>query len=179
MSKKIVAISGSLRVESYNTKLLKAFQILSPREVSFEILNISNLPLFNEDIEKNFPQEAWDLKKKIEGADAVIFASPEYNRGITSALKNAVDWASRPWGNNSFAGKVVAVTGASVGPIATAISQQDLKKIMLYLDANVVGQPEFFLGSVQDKFDEKGSLVDEKTKGHIKDLLEVIVSRIK
>ncbi len=179
MSIKIVAISGSLRADSYNTKLLRAFKNLASSDVDIDILNISNLPLFNEDLEANFPQVAWDLKKKIEEADAVIFASPEYNRGITSALKNAVDWASRPWGKNSFEGKVVAVTGASSGAIGTAVSQQDLKKIMLYLDSYVIGQPEFFLGIAQNKFDETGNVIDEKTKEHITGLLEVIISRVK
>ena len=179
MSIKIVAISGSLRADSYNTKLLRAFKNLASSDVDIDILNISNLPLFNEDLEANFPQVAWDLKKKIEEADAVIFASPEYNRGITSALKNAVDWASRPWGKNSFEGKVVAVTGASSGAIGTAVSQQDLKKIMLYLDSYVIGQPEFFLGIAQNKFDETGNVIDEKTKEHITGFLEVIISRVK
>jgi chromate reductase len=177
--KKIIAISGSLREGSFNTSLLKAMQMQAPEGVSIEILDISSLPLFNSDLETEFPAQATALKQAVESAYGIIFATPEYNRSIPGVLKNAIDWASRPWGKNSFAGKVVAVVGASVGPIGTAVAQQELKKIMLYLDARVIGQPEFYLGTAQDKFDTQGMLTDESTKQHIQKLFGVLVSWMK
>ncbi len=163
MSKKIIAISGSLRKNSYNTTLLNEIKTFVP---DLEIVTIGDLPLFNEDLEANFPPAATALKQKIEAADAIIFATPEYNRSIPGALKNALDWASRPWGKNSFAGKQVLVIGASMGPIGTAVAQYDLKKVMLYLDAHVIGQPEFYLGTAQDKIKD-GKIVDDNTKNHL------------
>lgn len=176
--KKILAISGSIRAQSFNTGLTKALPELAPEGFSVEYADISTLPLFNSDLESAFPSEAQVLKDQIESADAIVFATPEYNRSIPGVLKNAIDWASRPWGKNSFVGKPVLVMGASVGPIATAVAQQDLKKIMLYLDARVVGQPELYVGMAGEKFNEAGELTDENTKEHIKKALAVLVSRI-
>lgn len=174
--KKILAISGSLRSQSFNTSLTKALSVLVSEGVSVDHADISALPLFNSDLESAFPEAAQTLKNQIESADAIVFTTPEYNRSIPGVLKNAIDWASRPWGKNSFAGKPVLVMGASVGPIATAVAQQDLKKVMLYLDAKVVGQPELYIGTAQEKFNEAGELTDENTKEHIKKALNVLVS---
>jgi chromate reductase len=174
--KKILAISGSLREKSFNTGLAKALQALVPEGVVVEHATISSLPFFNEDIESVFPEEATVLKNQIEEADAVVFATPEYNRSIPGVLKNAIDWASRPWGKNSFTKKPVLIMGASTGPIATAVAQQELKKIMLYLDAKLVGQPELYIGTAGDKFNEAGELTDENTKEHIKKALGVLVA---
>lgn len=164
MSKKIIAISGSLRKDSYNTALLHEVKKIHP---DLEILDISKLPLFNEELEANFPAEATVLKQKIEAADGIIISTPEYNRSIPGALKNAIDWASRPWGKNSFENKKVLVMGASSGPIGTALAQYDLKKIMLYLGAFVVPE-EVYVNLVQTKFKD-GVLVDENTKNHLKE----------
>ncbi len=171
MSKKIIAISGSLKKNSYNTALLNEIKTFVP---DLEIISIGDLPLFNEDLEANFPAAATALKQKIEAADAVIFATPEYNRSIPGVLKNAIDWASRPWGKNSFAGKQVLVIGASMGPIGTAVAQYDLKKVMLYLDAHVIGQPEFYLGTVQDKIKD-GKIVDQHTMDHLKKAVQRLI----
>jgi len=171
MSKKIIAISGSLKKSSYNTALLNEIKTFVP---DLEILSISDLPLFNEDLEANFPAAATALKQKIEAADAVIFATPEYNRSIPGVLKNAIDWASRPWGKNSFAGKQILVLGASMGPISTALAQYDLKKVMLYLDAHVIGQPEFYLGTAQDKIKD-GKIVDQNTMDHLKKAVQRLI----
>ena len=176
--KKILAISGSLRAQSFNTGLTKALSTLVPEGVSVDHADISSLPLFNSDLESTFPEAAQILKNQIESSDAIVFATPEYNRSIPGVLKNAIDWASRPWGKNSFVGKPVLVMGTSVGPIATAVAQQDLKKVMLYLDARVVGQPELYIGTAQEKFNEVGELTDENTREHIKKALEVLVSWI-
>lgn len=173
--KTYVAFSGSIRKDSYNTNLLKALQEMVGDRAKIEICEISNLPLFSQDTESSFPAEAQALKDKVEAADGVIFATPEYNRSIPGVLKNAIDWISRPWGKNSFAGKPVLVLGASVAPTSAALAQYHLKHIMLYLDAKVIGQPEFFMGSASDKFDASGKLADEGTREHLKKAFDVLV----
>lgn len=173
--KKYVAFSGSLRKDSHNTNLLRALQEVSRENATIEICDISNLPLFNQDAEASFPVEAKTLKDKVESADGIIFATPEYNRSIPGVLKNAIDWISRPWGQNSFAGKPTLVLGASVAPTSAALAQYHLKQIMLHLDTKVIGQPEFFMGSAGDKFDTSGKLIDEGTRTQLKKALDVLV----
>lgn len=172
--KKFIAISGSLRKDSFNTRVLKASQGLTPEGMEIELFDIHSLPLYNQDVEAPFPEAAQKLKDAITEADGVIFATPEHNRSIPSALKNAIDWASRPWGQNSFAGKSVLIMGATGGHIGTALAQNHLKSIMLYLDARVIGQPELYLGSIHEKINEEGVLTDESTKEHIKKALQVL-----
>lgn len=172
--KKIIAISGSIRKESFNTRLLKSVQTLAPESINIEIFDISNFPLYNQDLETNFPSVAQELKDKIATSDGVIFATPEYNRSVSGVLKNAIDWISRPYGKNSFAGKKALVLGASMGQIGTAVAQSHLKQILLYLDMQVIGQPEFYLSTAQDKFDASGNLTDENTKKHIVKALEAL-----
>lgn len=173
----IVAISGSLREGSHNTALLKAMQTLAPQGMSIEIVSIDALPIYNQDAEASFPQSAQTLKNKIEAADGVIFATPEYNRSIPGVLKNAIDWVSRPWGKNSFAGKPVLTAGVSVGKIGTAVAQSHLRQIMVYLDAIVIGQPELYLGPSGEIFDAEGAISSEPTKELIKNALSVLADR--
>lgn len=165
---KILGIVGSLRKNSYNRFLIEAFMAQKPEGVNMEIADISTLPFFNEDDESAFPQSAQSLKTHIETADIIIIATPEYNRSVPGVLKNAIDWVSRPYGKNSFSGKKVLVVGASVGPSGAAMAQYDLKKSLLHGNAEVFGQPEFFIGFAGGKFDETGALTDEETKGYIK-----------
>lgn len=171
MSKKIIAISGSLRKDSYNTAILNEVKKFIP---DLDIVDISKLPFFNEELEANFPAEATALKQKIEGADGIIISTPEYNRSISGVLKNAIDWASRPWGKNSFENKKVLVMGASSGPIGTALAQYDLKKIMLYLGAFVV-PVEVYVNTVGSKFVD-GKLADENTKNHLKEAVDRLLN---
>jgi chromate reductase len=159
-----IAFTGSIRKGSYNRKLIQAAQELAPDNVNIEILNIADLPHFNEDLEENFPEEAQNLKNKIEQTDGILVSTPEYNRSIPGVFKNAIDWTSRPYGQNSWVGKPVYVMGASIGGIATAIAQSHLKHSLLYLDAYVMGQPEFYLGNAMDKFDDNGKLTDADTR---------------
>src|SRR3989344_9169656 len=128
---KILGIVGSLRKNSFNRSLMNAFLAQKPEAVTMEIADISTLPFYNEDSESSFPESAQTLKTQIENADVVIIATPEYNRSVPGVLKNAIDWASRPYGKNSFSGKQVLVVGASVGPIGTALAQYDLNKMLL------------------------------------------------
>lgn len=174
--KKYIAISGSLRKESFNTRILKETIALAPAGMEIELFDIHSLPMYDQDLEVAFPASAQVFKDAIKDADGLIIATPEHNRSIPAALKNALDWASRPWGQNSLPGKKVLVMGASVGPIATAPAQSHLKHILLYLDAHVIGQPELYIGNVQDKFSPEGVL-DEDTKEHLKKALVVLMSR--
>lgn len=173
----IIALSGSLRKGSYNTMLVRALQALAPEGMRIEIAEIRDLPLFNQDDEAAFPAAAQALKDKIEAADGIIIATPEYNRSIPGVLNNAIDWASRPWGKNSFAGKPVLTMGVSVGRIGTAVAQSHLRHILLYLDANVIGQPELYLGPAQELFDESGTLTHDSTKELLKKALETLAKR--
>lgn len=173
---KIVAISGSLRKDSFNTQLIHALKELAPAGMEIEMLPIGNLPLYNSDLEASFPAEATALKAAVEAADGVIFATPEYNRSIPGVLKNAIDWASRPWGQNSFAGKPALIMGVSVGKIGTALGQSHLKEVMLYLDTRVVGQPEVYLGPAQGLFDDTGNLTDASTRELLGKALSVLAS---
>ena len=173
----IVGIVGSLRKESFNRKLMNAFIERAPEGVTIEIAEIRDLPMYDEDVASaGFPPSATALKQAIERADAILIATPEYNRNIPGVLKNAIDWASRPYGENSFDGKPVLVVGASTGSIAAALAQYSLKQTMLYLNARLVGQPEFFLGLAEKKFDESGTLTDEKTSEHVESALAALLA---
>ena len=172
----ILGIVGSLRKDSYNRALMNAFVKQVPEGVSIQVAEIGDLPLYDQDLEGDFPATAKALKEKIENADAIIIATPEYNRSIPGVLKNAIDWASRPYGQNSFKHKPLLVLGTSIGPTAASLAQYDLKKVMLYLDAHVVGQPEFFLGNAGEKFDAGGNLIDKDTVKHIDSALEILLN---
>ncbi len=164
---KVLGIIGSLRKNSFNRSLMNAFVAQKPSGVDMEVADISTLPFYSEDIESSFPTPAQTLKDQVALADVIIIATPEYNRSVPGVLKNAIDWLSRPYGKNSFNGKKVLIVGASIGPIGTALAQYDLKKILLHGNAEIFGQPEFFLGLAGSKFDEAGNLTDEDTKGYI------------
>jgi chromate reductase len=172
----ILGIVGSLRAGSYNRALMNAFDAQKPEGTTMEIADINTLPFYNEDIESPFPESASTLKSQVEQADLIIIATPEYNRSVPGVLKNAIDWVSRPYGKNSFSGKKVLVVGASVGPTGAAIAQYDLKKILLHGNAQIFGQPEFFLGLAGSKFDASGTLTDENTKAHIDSAWATITS---
>ena len=174
---KIIALSGSLRKDSINSALLRALVSLAPAGMIIEQAEIGTLPLYNSDLEDNFPTTATALKGVIEGADGVIFVTPEYNRSIPGVLKNAIDWASRPWGKNSFAKKPVLTMGVSVGKIGTALAQSHLKEILLYLDTDIIGQPELYLGPSGELFDAAGTLTSDSTKQLLVKALETLAAR--
>lgn len=163
----ILAICGSLRKDSLNKKLLQAFISLAPEDLTIELVDISNLPLFNQDLESKFPQEAADLKAKIRAADGILISTPEYNRSIPGVLKNAIDWASRPYGDNAWDKKPVGLIGASIGNIGTAVAQCHLKSIFGYLNTHIMGQPEFYLNASKVFDPSTGQLTDQSTKDHI------------
>ncbi len=155
---KIAVLVGSLREGSYNKLLAKNLEQLAPEGVEFEHVDI-NLPLFNADLEADFPAVVQAMKQQIEAADGVLFVTAEYNRGVPGVLKNAMDWASRPYGSNSFKGKPAGITGASSGKIGTAVAQADLRHISAYLEMRPMGQPEVYFGPAGELFDETGVVV--------------------
>jgi len=160
---KIAVFVGSLRAESFNKKLAHALENAAPSGVEFDYVDL-NLPLFNQDLEAEYPAEAQKVKDIVEGADGVLFVTPEYNRSIPGVLKNAIDWASRPWGSNSFAGKPVGIVGASGGPVGTAVAQSDLRHICGFLGTKLMGQPELYFANSADKFDVDGTVVGESAE---------------
>ena len=171
---KILGIAGSVRKASFNKSALRAAQKLVPEGASIEIFDIDGLPGFNQDEEKNPPAKVTELKAKIRAADAILFVTPEYNYSIPGVLKNAIDWASRPYGESAWNGKPVAVMGASVGVIGTARAQYHLRQIFVFLDMHAVNQPEVMINASKS-FDEQGNLTDPQTKDLIGKLLANLV----
>lgn len=155
---KIAVFVGSLRKESINRQFALELEKLLPEGVTFEYAEM-NLPLHNTDLEANYPAVAQQNKDLVESADGVLFVTPEHNRSFTAVLKNAIDWTSRPWGTNSFAGKPVAIAGVS-SSLATAQAQQQLRNVLLYLDTKLMGQPEMYVDH-QRMYDEEDKLTPE------------------
>src|SRR5262245_30029816 len=167
----ILGISGSLRKASFNTAALRACQELLPAGMTMRITSIADLPLFNQDVfDAGIPEPAKRLRAEIAGADGVLIASPEYNFSVTAALKNAIDWASRP-PNQSWQDKPVAIFSVTPGPLGGARVQYDLRRILGQLWAHVLPRPEVFVGSSGSKFDAQGKITDENTKKFLNDLL--------
>ena len=172
---KILGIAGSLRKGSFNRGVLRAAAELVPESAEIEIFDIDGFPGFNQDDEQNPPANVVEFKQKIREADAILFVTPEYNYSIPGVLKNAIDWASRPYGQSAWDGKPAAIMGASVGAIATARAQYDLRKIMVFLNMFPLNRPEVMIGNAADKFDADGNLTDENTREHIRKQLESLI----
>lgn len=170
---RIFAISGSLRSGSFNTALLHAAQELAPEGVALEMADLSEIPLYNEDVrEKGYPPTVQALRDGIRDADAVLIATPEYNYSIPGVLKNAIDWASRP-PEQPFNGKPLGIMGASPGRIGTARAQYHLRQCFVFLNATVLNKPEVMVGGAQQVFRD-GMLVDKQTREFVSDLLKAL-----
>lgn len=154
----IAVIVGSLRRDSFNRKLANAIVKLAPPEFSFRQIRIGDLPLYNQDDDKNPIDPVKRLKAEITASQGLLFVTPEYNRSVPGILKNALDHASRPYGQNAWAGKPAGVLGISVGSIGTALAQQHLRNILAYLDVPTLGQPEVFIQAKEELFDEAGNI---------------------
>ena len=172
---RILGIAGSLRRQSYNRGALAAATELVPDGATVEIFDLDGIPGFNQDDEKNPPAKIVEFKSRIREADAILFVTPEYNYSVPGVLKNAIDWASRPYGDSAWNGKPAAIMGASVGSIATARAQYDLRKMMVFLNMFPINQPEVMIGNAAEKFDGQGNLTDENTKEHIRKLIQNLV----
>lgn len=173
---KILGIAGSIRQGSYNRGALRAAKELVPEGATIEIFELDGIPGFNQDEEQNPPEKVAEFKRKIREADAILFVTPEYNYSIPGVLKNAIDWASRPYGMSAWNGKPAAIMGASIGGIATARAQYDLRKMMVFLNMFPINQPEVMIGNAGEKFDDEGNLIDETTRGFIRQQLENLVA---
>ena len=171
----ILGIAGSLRRQSYNRAALRAATQLVPEGSIIQIFEIDGIPGFNEDDEQNPPAKVVELKRRIREADAILFVTPEYNYSIPGVLKNAIDWASRPYGDSTWNGKPAAIMGASVGAIGTARAQYHLRQMMVFLNMFPVNQPEVMIGNASKRFDSEGNLTDEPTKDFIRQLLQNLV----
>ena len=168
---KIIGISGSLRQGSYNSMALRAAQKLAPQGITVEIADIGSIPLYNDDVRAaGEPPAVAALKAQIRAADAVLLVTPEYNFSIPGVLKNTLDWMSRP-PEPPFDGKVVAIMGASPGPVGTARVQYDLRKVLVFMNSFTVNKPEVFISFAQNKFNAEGELTDEATAKFITELL--------
>jgi len=172
----ILGIAGSLRKKSYNRAALRAAQQLAPENVKIEIFELDGIPIFNQDEEQNPPEKVKQLKARIRAADAILLVTPEYNYSIPGVLKNAIDWASRPYGDNAWQGKPVAVMGASIGAQGSSRAQYHLRQVFVFLDMLPMNKPEVMIGNASQRFDEEGNLVDPETRKHIRELLEALVS---
>jgi chromate reductase len=154
----IAVLVGSLRRESFNKKLATALARLAPAEFKFNTLEIGDLPLYNQDDDAHQAPQVLRLKSEIKAANGLLFVTAEYNRSIPGVLKNAIDHASRPYGQSAFAGKAAGVIGASVGTIGTALAQQHLRNVLAYLDVATLGQPEAFIHAKDGLFDDDGNI---------------------
>ena len=159
MSKyKIAVIVGSLRKDSFNRKLAYAIVKLAPPDFTFRQAQIGDLPLYNQDDDANQAESVKQLKNEIREAQGLLFVTPEYNRSIPGVLKNAIDHASRPYGQNAWVGKPAGILGASIGVIGTAMAQQHLRNVLAFLDVPTLAQPEAFIHAKDGLFDESGNI---------------------
>lgn len=164
---KIAALSGSLRADSWNTKLIHAFANAAPENVEVVPVLISDLPFINQDLEQDLPEPVKRLHDTIQSVDAVLLATPEYNRSYSPVTKNALDWGSRPSGMNVWAQKPVGIIGCTPYNLGTVSAQNHLRQVIMYLDMYPMQQPEFYLDHVADKVGADGTVTDQKTQEKI------------
>jgi chromate reductase len=168
---KIAVIVGSLRKESFNLKTAKALIALAPESLSLELLNIAELPMFNEDLEATPPNEWVVLREKINAADGLLFLTPEYNRSVPGVLKNAIDVGSRPYGQNSWDGKPGAIVSVSIGNISGFGANHHLRQSLTFVNVPTMAQPEAYIGGAAALFDDKGKLTNNSTKDFLKSFM--------
>ncbi|MGY8525231.1 NADPH-dependent FMN reductase [Paracidovorax citrulli] len=163
----VAVLVGSLRKESYNRKLALALARIAPPQLKLDIVEIGALPLYNEDVEANAPAEWTAFRDRIRRADALLFVTPEYNRSVPAALKNAIDVGSRPYGSSVWDRKPGAVVSASPGAIGGFGANHHLRQSLVFLNVPVLQMPEAYIGGVNKLFDESGALNNESTKGFL------------
>lgn len=175
----IAVVVGSLRRDSYNRQLARAVTKLAPPEFSFRDLRIDDLPLYNQDDDERPAEQVKRLKREITAAAGLLFVTPEYNRSIPGVLKNAIDQASRPYGQNAWAGKPAGVLGASIGVHGTSMAQQHLRNMLAYLDVPTMGQPEAFIRATDGFFDENGNIAGPGSRSFLENWMERYVAWVK
>jgi len=179
MARQIGYVIGSLRKESINRKLANALIKLGPADFSFKELKIGDLPLYNQDDDKAQASVVQRLKSELRAVDAVMFVTAEYNRSVPGVLKNALDHASRPYGQSAWAGKPAGIIGASIGTISTAVAQLHLRTILAYLDMPTLGQPEAYLQIKDGFFDEAGNIASPDTRKFLHGWMDKYVAWVK
>lgn len=175
----IAVVVGSLRRGSYNRQLANAVVKLGPPDFSFNFLRIDDLPLYNQDDDERQAEQVKRLKREITDANGLMFVTPEYNRSVSGVLKNAIDHASRPYGQNAWAGKPAGVIGASIGAPGTAMAQQHLRSMLAYLDVPALGQPEVFIHVRDGFFDENGNITSPDTRKFLQGWMDRYVAWVK
>ena len=168
---RILGIAGSLRRKSFNRAALRAAQQLVPEDAVLDVFELDGIPVFSEDDERQPPAKVVEFKKRIREADAILFVTPEYNYSIPGVLKNAIDWASRPYGDSAWSGKPAAIMGASSGRFGTARAQYHLRQVFVFLNVLAINQPEVMIGNAASEFDADGNLTNDTTKKLIRQLL--------
>jgi chromate reductase, NAD(P)H dehydrogenase (quinone) len=168
---KVLGFAGSLRQGSYNRMLLRNAVELAPANSELEVFELDGIPAFNQDFENDMPARAKEFKSRVKAADAILFVTPEANYSVPGVLKNAIDWASRPYGDNSFQGKPAAIMSASISSIGGARAQYHLRQMMVFLDMHPVNTPEMMVPIAAEAFDTEGRLKDQKARDLVKELL--------
>lgn len=163
---------GSLASNSINRTLSRALIRLAPEELAFTEIPIKDLPLYSSDYDADYPPAGRDFKAAVEAADGILFVSPEYNRSIPGALKNAIDWGSRPWGTNSFARKPTGIIGASPGGIGTAVMQASMRSVLSFLDAPQLNSPEAYIQFSAEVFTDDGEVTNDGTRKFLRHYME-------
>lgn len=169
---KIGYFVGSLASGSINRTLSKALLKLAPEGLEFNEIPIKDLPLYSSDYDADYPAEGLRLKESVEASDGILFVSPEYNRSIPGALKNAIDWGSRPWGANSFARKPTGIIGASPGGIGTAVMQSSMRSVLSFLDAPQLNAPEAYIQFKPEVFSDDGEVKDGGTESFLRHYMD-------
>jgi len=172
VARKIAVVVGSIRKESINRKLAKALIKLAPKDLECELVRIDDLPVFNQDHDQDPPQQVARVKAQIVAANAILFVTPEHNRSLPTALKNVLDWVSRPYGKNLWAGKPAGVVGASVGAVGTAVAQAHLRAVLGYLDVPTLGQPEVYVRFTKDLIDDDSNVSNDGTRKFLQSFVD-------
>lgn len=160
----IAVLVGSLRKESYNLKVAKTLMAIAPESLSLELVEIGDLPMYNEDSDANPPEEYKTFRERIKSCDGVLFLTPEYNRSVSAVLKNAIDVGSRPYGKNSWDGKPGAVISVSISSLGGFGANHHLRQSLVFVNVHAMAQPEAYIGNAADLFNEEGELINESTK---------------
>lgn len=172
----ILGFAGSLRKASYNKAILRAAAELIPEDAKLEIFDLEGIPVFNQDMEQRLPEKVKQFKGKIRAADAILIATPEYNYSVPGVLKNAIDWASRPYGDNSFDDKPVAIMSASGSMLGGARAQYHVRQTFVWLNMHPLARPEVIVNFADKKIDKNGKVTDEETRKRIRGLLEALIT---
>lgn len=176
---KIAVIVGSLRKESFNLKTAKVLMELAPESLSLELLNIADLPMFNEDLEETPPNQWVEFRKQIRAADGLLFLTPEYNRSVPGVLVNAIDVGSRPYGQNSWDGKPAAIVSVSIGDISGFGANHHLRQSLVFVNAPTMAQPEAYIGGATELFDDNGKLINDSTREFLRSFMQAFEKWVK